>query len=44
MTPASPPDTVQNGSARELRYAPIMPPDRPISVLNANAERFIGCP
>ena len=44
MTPARPPETVQNGSARELMYAPSRPPARPMSMLNTKAERFVGVP
>lgn len=44
MTPASPPETVQNGSPREEMYAPMMPAPSPISVLKANAETFVGVP
>jgi hypothetical protein len=44
MTPARPPETVQNGSPRELMYAPSRPPARPMSMLNTKADRFVGVP
>ena len=42
--PASPPDIIQKGLPLLYQNAPIMPPDRPIKVLNAKDDNVAGAP
>ena len=42
--PARPPDIIQKGFPLLYQNAPIIPPDKPIRVLNANEERVAGAP
>ena len=42
--PASPPDIIQNGFPLLYQKAPIMPPARPIRVLNTKDDNVAGAP
>jgi len=42
MTPASPPDSVQNGSPRLAKYPPVNPPAKPIVIAKVIEESVVG--
>ena len=42
ITPARPPESVQNGSPRLAKYPPVNPPANPIVIANVIDESVVG--